>query len=881
MNKLRVLLLIVVTLSVIQLIKAQGQGRVLPLSNAEKLSILNYHNNLRAAVNARNVPALTWKDSLGLWADYNNSCSAGHTSNAFRSNKAGYSYIGENLAFASANVPVETFVSGWGAEKSDYTYGPMTLTNFAQVGHYTQLMWYATVAIGCVRLDCTGVGIGGYVMACNYGPGGNYLNQYPYLLCTTGSCALLSPSSGGLNLGNSGSGSTPSTSRTSAASQSSTTSQSSAPSQSPSPTRSIAASQSNTRSISTTATRTPSTSTSLTPTSTTAPSATSSPIPSCAPKTCTANSCGTIATGCGGSINCGTCSAGSNCVNNLCVACTPTQTCSNKQCGTLNIGCGATINCGTCASGLICENYTCIANPICKSCSDAGANCGTITISGCPIQSCGTCASGNTCTLGKCTPITCTSPCGRNAVCVNGICTCLNGYINSTGSGNGCTAITIVPDEFNEIYSSTGTENSWVYAPLPIGNYSTLTTPELDTLLDVTDSSRLAWNNANIYSSFELTTLTAQVYFGSSSSIVGLGLRLGQGSPRDSDAIQWTVDVNGRVDWTLIWFGNNLNYGQLGSGSFGNTPPLSNWNTISLSVLNTNISGVSYQASTFSINGVAVVKNQAVRPYDVLGGAYLYSLGPSSWRNVMINTRTSLRVSIANCLSSDAFAALVSRVLGIPAANVRVVNTTINGVCAGQSTNKRQAAGSNGNVFIISIDSVTDSGSRALASQFTQLASSWDDTLSETGGVKNVEEVDPALVNTEPVSGDVVDLTATSGGGTGLSGGAIAGIVVGGVVGLALIVLAVAAVIGVVVFVVARSRKSGNVDVEERGYRQEVVQTEVGKSTGDLESGGDGSARTPKGRTVDMFELSPRHHKSITGRIPSGYQPDIASIEQK
>jgi len=857
MNKV-ILLLIVTLLCGLHVCQAQ-MGKIIPLSAADKLAILNYHNNLRGAVNAGNMPALMWKDSLGLWANNTKNCAFAHTSNAFRSNVAGYSYVGENLGYATAKVAVTTIISGWGAEKADYTYGPMSLSNFENVGHYTQLMWAATTAIGCVQINCTGVagGVGGFIMACNYGPGGNYLNQYPYLLCSSGSCALLSPSAGGNNIGGS----------PAAASASSAASRTSAASQTATATHTAAASLSTTPSIST----------SMTATSTSAPSATPSPVPSCAPRTCSTNSCGTIATGCGSSLNCGNCAVGSNCVNNVCAACTPTQTCTNKQCGTLNIGCGATATCGTCSSGFICENYTCVANPVCKSCANAGANCGTITISGCPIQSCGTCASGNTCKLGKCTPITCSSACGRNSVCVGSTCTCLNGYVD-TNNGNGCTAIPIVPAEFDEIYSSTGTTNSWVYAPLSLGN-STLTTPELDALLGTSDSTRLEWNNAFNYSSLELTTLTAQVSFGSSSSQLGLGLRFDQGSGRTSDAIQWSVNSNGAVDWLLVWGGRNLDYGTLGTGSFGATSAVDNWNTISLSVVSTNKAGVTYQSSTFSINGVPVVKSQAVRPYDQLGGAFLYSMGPSSWRNVMINTRTSLRISISNCLSSSAFAALVSQVLGISAANVKVVNTTISGVCAGQSTNKRQA--DVGNVFIVSFDSTQDAGSRALASQFTELATTWDDTLADTGGVQNVEELDPTLLNTDTLFTNAVDLEATSPGGTGLSGGAIAGIVIGGVAGLALIALVAAAVIGAIVYLVVRNKESQGVDdVRRSSRREEVVQAEHTKSTGELESGA-GSARTPRGKAVDMYELSPRHHKSITGRVPSGYQPDVASIEQQ
>lgn len=82
----------------------------------------------------------------------------------------------------------------------------------------------------------------------------------------------------------------------------------------------------------------------------------------CAPTTCASlgYECGSWSDGCGGTLNCGTCSLGYTCSNGICM-CTPT-TCSNlgKQCGSWPNGCGGTLNCGTCSSG-----YTCNANGNC------------------------------------------------------------------------------------------------------------------------------------------------------------------------------------------------------------------------------------------------------------------------------------------------------------------------------------------------------------------------------------------------------------------------------------------------------------------------------------------------------------------------------------
>src|SRR5215470_19026136 len=83
----------------------------------------------------------------------------------------------------------------------------------------------------------------------------------------------------------------------------------------------------------------------------------------CVPTSCAAQgkNCGSIADGCGGTLNCGTCTAPQTCggggVPNVCgaAACTPT-TCAaqGKNCGTIADGCGGTLNCGVCTAPQTC-----------------------------------------------------------------------------------------------------------------------------------------------------------------------------------------------------------------------------------------------------------------------------------------------------------------------------------------------------------------------------------------------------------------------------------------------------------------------------------------------------------------------------------------------
>ena len=52
-------------------------------------------------------------------------------------------------------------------------------------GHYTQIVWGATTAVGCATVDCTSQGLANtgsdippYFTVCNYSPPGNYLGEF-------------------------------------------------------------------------------------------------------------------------------------------------------------------------------------------------------------------------------------------------------------------------------------------------------------------------------------------------------------------------------------------------------------------------------------------------------------------------------------------------------------------------------------------------------------------------------------------------------------------------------------------------------------------------------------------------------------------------------
>lgn len=142
-----------------------------------------HHNQWRALVG---VAPVRWDPRLAAsaqaWAD---KCTFAHSTD--RSNVAGYPYVGENVAWASpasAYPDPLQLVEGWANERAQYVHGALISTDtLASSGHYTQMVWQGTTAIGCGFQTC---GNASYLV-CHYGPGGNYVSQLPYP-SATGPC---------------------------------------------------------------------------------------------------------------------------------------------------------------------------------------------------------------------------------------------------------------------------------------------------------------------------------------------------------------------------------------------------------------------------------------------------------------------------------------------------------------------------------------------------------------------------------------------------------------------------------------------------------------------------------------------------------------------
>jgi hypothetical protein len=151
---------------------------------AQLCGIVDRHNFVRA--NAKPAPALplpplTWNAALAVTAQaWANQCKWQH--NPDRSLGHPY-YVGENMAASSTMLTVDQVTDMWASEVAFYHYDTNTCDANQMCGHYTQLVWSTTLEVGCGLASCPsigGLGWGGLVWVCDYGPGGNMVGVKPY-----------------------------------------------------------------------------------------------------------------------------------------------------------------------------------------------------------------------------------------------------------------------------------------------------------------------------------------------------------------------------------------------------------------------------------------------------------------------------------------------------------------------------------------------------------------------------------------------------------------------------------------------------------------------------------------------------------------------------
>jgi pathogenesis-related protein 1 len=128
------------------------------------------------------LPPLSWNAAVATDAqNYANACIWAHSGMAGR---------GENLYASTGSQTLQTpnnAVAGWDSESVLYTYGTIPAPNQNAVGHYTQLVWANTTAVGCGIANCSvgspfpaNFGPNWVNVVCQYTPPGNFLGQTPY-----------------------------------------------------------------------------------------------------------------------------------------------------------------------------------------------------------------------------------------------------------------------------------------------------------------------------------------------------------------------------------------------------------------------------------------------------------------------------------------------------------------------------------------------------------------------------------------------------------------------------------------------------------------------------------------------------------------------------
>lgn len=138
------------------------------------------HNRVREQVG---VPPLRWSSELAAsarrWA---NACvdevaPAGMIDHSPDPPKQ--ASIGENLyATTAPKVDPLAAVAGWAGEAQDYDYARNTCRG-PMCGHYTQVVWRGTTAVGCAVGSCPRLRFRS-TLVCHYSPAGNVVGQRPY-----------------------------------------------------------------------------------------------------------------------------------------------------------------------------------------------------------------------------------------------------------------------------------------------------------------------------------------------------------------------------------------------------------------------------------------------------------------------------------------------------------------------------------------------------------------------------------------------------------------------------------------------------------------------------------------------------------------------------
>ncbi|MBJ6764716.1 hypothetical protein JGU66_28440 [Myxococcaceae bacterium JPH2] len=141
------------------------------------------HNQARARARPTPkpaLPALTWSEDAARKAEsWAKECRFEHNPNRGE--------FGENLAAATPNTwTTPQVVKSWADESADFDLARNTCTRGKVCGHYTQVVWRNTKAVGCATRLCTKNSPFGkdaptwQLWVCDYAPPGNWVGERPY-----------------------------------------------------------------------------------------------------------------------------------------------------------------------------------------------------------------------------------------------------------------------------------------------------------------------------------------------------------------------------------------------------------------------------------------------------------------------------------------------------------------------------------------------------------------------------------------------------------------------------------------------------------------------------------------------------------------------------
>jgi pathogenesis-related protein 1 len=151
-----------------------------PASSGDPIAdaFVEAHNRHRAEVSPAAdppLPPVRWSDELAATARaWAKRC-------VFEHRQSDY---GENLGAGTDRIDPAAMVAGWASESAHFDHRRNRCASGKVCGHYTQVVWRNSTAIGCAIERCNGGGpFGGgewYLWVCNYSPSGNWKDQRPY-----------------------------------------------------------------------------------------------------------------------------------------------------------------------------------------------------------------------------------------------------------------------------------------------------------------------------------------------------------------------------------------------------------------------------------------------------------------------------------------------------------------------------------------------------------------------------------------------------------------------------------------------------------------------------------------------------------------------------